>query len=236
MKLIFQSAIPKELVGIESPVMEMLDLYLVEGSVGVRFVGICGTDGMGKTTLALEIYERISSSFEASSFIANVREKTNNYHLVSLQEQLLSNILRGSRKNISNVFEGINVIGNRLHNKKVLIVLDDVDGDEQLEVLVGNHDWFGSGSRIIVTSRDKHLLRRRGINDIYTMKGLNDNDALQLFSWRAFKKPYPKENYVDLSKDLVNYANGLPLALKVLGSLLFEKRIDEWKSALYKLK
>ena len=111
-----------------------------------------------------------------------------------------------------------------------------MDGDEQLEALVGNHDWFGLGSRIIVTSRDKHLLRRRGINDIYTMKGLNDNDALQLFSWRAFKKPYPKENYVDLSKDLVNYANGLPLALKVLGSLLFEKRIDEWKSALYKLK
>nr|XP_023881032.1 TMV resistance protein N-like [Quercus suber] len=236
LNLIFQSAISKELVGIESLVMEMLDLYLVEGSGGVRFVGICGMGGMGKTTLALEIYERISCSFEASSFIANVREKTINHHLVSLQEQLLSNILNGSRKNISNVFERISVIGNRLRNKKVLIVLDDVDGDEQLEALVGNHDWFGSGSRIIVTSRDKHLLRRRGINDIYTMKGLNDNDALQLFSWRAFKKPYPEENYVDLSMDLVNYANGLPLALKVLGSLLFEKRIDEWNSALYKLK
>ena len=26
------------------------------------------------------------------------------------------------------------------------------------------------------------------------------------------------------------------IALKVLGSLLFEKRIDEWKSSLYKLK
>ena len=106
MKLIFQSSIPKELVGIESPVMEMLDLYLVEGSGGVRFVGICGMDRMGKTTLALEIYERIFGSFEASSFIANVREKTNNYHLVSLQEQLLSNILRGSRKKYIKCFLG----------------------------------------------------------------------------------------------------------------------------------
>ena len=152
---------------------------------------------MGKTTLTLEIYERISGSFEASSFIANVREKTKYYHLVSLQEQVLSNILKGSRKNISNVFEGINVIGNRIRNKKVLIVLDDVDGEEQLEALVGNHDWFGLESRIIVTTRDSHLLRRRGMDDIYTVKGLNDN-ALRLFSWRAFNKPHPDRNIVNI--------------------------------------
>ena len=51
LNLIFQSAISKELVGIESPMMEMLDLYLVEGSGGVRFVGICRMGGMGKKLL-----------------------------------------------------------------------------------------------------------------------------------------------------------------------------------------
>nr|XP_023923960.1 TMV resistance protein N-like [Quercus suber] len=232
----FSSIFSKGLVGIDSCVKEVLDSYLDEGSGGVRFVGICGMGGMGKTTLAQEIYKRIFANFEASSFIDNVREETRNQGLVSLQKQLISKILMESEINIWKIYEGINVIRNIARNKKVLIVLDDVDGEEQLEALAGNHDWFGSGSRIIVTSRDSHLLRRCDMNFIYTVKQLNNDDALKLFSLRAFKKPGPKENYMDLSQDFVNYANGLPLALKVLGSLLFDKEIDEWNSALDKLK
>ena len=236
LNLVFQSTISNELVGIESRVREMLDLYLDEGSDGVRFVGICGMGGIGKTTLALSIYERISSNFEASSFIADVREKTKNQHLVSLQEQLLSNILMAREINLGNVHEGINIIGNRLRGKKVLIILDDVDGEKQLKALVGNHNWFGPGSRIIITSRNDHLLRRCGVDYIYTAKELNDNEALRLFSLSAFKNLHPKENYLGLSRYFVNYTKGLPLALNTLGSLLFNKSIDEWKSAIGKLK
>ncbi|XP_050255286.1 disease resistance protein RUN1-like [Quercus robur] len=220
----------------DSCVGEMLDSYLGEGLGGVRFVGICGMGGMGKTTLALEIYRRISDNFEASSFIANVRDATKNQGLVSLQKQLLSKILMESEINIWDLYEGINVIRNTLCNKNVFIVLDDVDGDEQLKALAGRHDWFGPGSRIILTSRDSHFLQRNEVDDVYKIKGLNDDEALKLFSWSAFKKPHPKENYVDLSKYFVNYAKGLPLALKVVGSSLYAKGRKEWKSALDKLK
>ena len=236
LNLVFQSTISNELVGIESRVREMLDLYLDEGSDGVRFVGICGMGGIGKTTLALSIYERISSNFDASGFIADVREKTKNQHLVSLQEQLISNILMAREINLGNIHEGINIIGNRLRGKKVLIILDDVDGQKQLKALVGNHNWFGPGSRIIITSRNDHFLRRCGVDYIYTAKELNDNEALRLFSLSASKNLHPKENYVGLSRYFVNYTKGLPLALNTLGSLLFNKSIDEWKSVVDKLK
>ena len=70
---------------------------------------------------------------------------------------------------------------------------------------------------------------------IYIAEGLNDDEAMGLFSLKAFKKPHPEENYVDLSMNFVSYANGLPLALRVLGSSLFGKTLDAWRSARDKL-
>ncbi|XP_030936176.1 TMV resistance protein N-like [Quercus lobata] len=228
----FSKTISKNIVGIDSRVEKMLDYYLCEELRGVRFIGICGMAGMGETTLAQEIYRRISGNFEASSFIANVKEKTKSQGLVSLRKHLLSKILMQGEIRISNVSEGISVIGNRLCNKRVLIVLDDVDGDEQLEALAGKHDWFGLGSRIILTSRDSHLLIGHGMDALYNCKGLNDDEALELFSWRAFEKPYPIEDCVELSEDFVNYAKGSPLTITIFGSMLFGEGIDKWKIIL----
>ncbi|KAM3731588.1 hypothetical protein ACB098_12G175100 [Castanea mollissima] len=50
----------EDLVGMDSCVEEILDSYLSEELGDVRLVGICGMGGMGKTTLAQEIYRRIS--------------------------------------------------------------------------------------------------------------------------------------------------------------------------------
>ena len=69
--------------------------------------------------------------------------------------KLLSNTLKDGNLNVGISNTRINFVKDRPHSKKVLIVLDDVDNLEQLEYLVGNHDWFGSGSRIIITSRER---------------------------------------------------------------------------------
>uniref|UniRef100_A0A2C9UPJ9 ADP-ribosyl cyclase/cyclic ADP-ribose hydrolase n=1 Tax=Manihot esculenta TaxID=3983 RepID=A0A2C9UPJ9_MANES len=131
---------------------------------------------------------------------------------------------------------GSNELRNRLHRKRVLIVLDDVNQLDQLKFLAGMHDWFGKGSRIIITSRDEHLLTCHGVDKIYRVEGLSDDEALHLFCLKAFKSDYPTGDYVELTNHFVNYCNGLPLALDVIGSFLFCKSVNEWRSALSRLK
>ena len=218
-----------------------MNSYLQLGLNDVRYIGIWGIggmSGMGKTTLARVIYDKINCKFEGSCFIANIRGKSGDSWLVPLQKQLLYDILIESNIYIRNIQWGINVIKRRLCRKKVLIILDDVDHYEQLEALVGKQDWFGQGSRIIITTRNQHLLIQHRVSEaeIYEAKKLNNDEALQLFSMKAFKKDSPLEGYVELSQEIISYASGLPLALKVLGSFLFHRSIVAWKDAISRLK
>uniref|UniRef100_A0A2N9HQ95 Uncharacterized protein n=1 Tax=Fagus sylvatica TaxID=28930 RepID=A0A2N9HQ95_FAGSY len=90
---------------------------------------------------------------------------------------------------------------------------------------IGIWGMAGIGSRIIITSRDKQLLAKHCLI-LYPAMGLDNDEALELFSWKAFEKPYPEEDYLELSKAFVEYAKGLPLALAVLGSSLFGEDKD----------
>uniref|UniRef100_A0A2N9IC15 TIR domain-containing protein n=1 Tax=Fagus sylvatica TaxID=28930 RepID=A0A2N9IC15_FAGSY len=72
------------------------------------------------------------------------------------------------------------------------------------------------GSRVIITTRDKHLLSTHGVDETFEVDRLNDDEALHLWSLKAFKKDHPPEDYLKMSKDFVRYANGLPLAIEIL--------------------
>ncbi|CAK9314921.1 unnamed protein product [Citrullus colocynthis] len=146
---------------------------------------------------------------------------------------LLSEILMGDFIKISNlVHRNTNIIRDRLHSKRILLVLDDIDDYKQLEVLAGKLDWFGHGSKIIVTTRDTHLISE--FDKQYFIQGLSHDKALELFGWYAFKKTISDipSDYLDLSKRAVDYCKGLPLGLEVLGSFLCNRDQSKWKSIL----
>ncbi|PPS04428.1 hypothetical protein GOBAR_AA16246 [Gossypium barbadense] len=215
------------------------DLYLKIniGENDVRVIGICGMGGIGKTILARVAYTQMSHHFESKSFLADIREVSDKCGLVSLQKQLLSEIFHDECFKFFNIHEGNDIISRTLSHKKVFVVLDDVDNIQHIKCLVGRHDWFGSGSRIIVTTRNKHLLRCCQVDYVYMPTTLNPKDALQLFNSKAFHSDTtPKDDFIELSDQIVNYADGLPLALEVLGSFLRGRDATQWRSAIERLK
>ena len=219
-------------VGIISRGEELVSLLSI-GSNDVRIIGIWGMGGICKTTLARVVFCMVSEKFESCCFLSNVREESEKNGLVPLQKLLILQLLNESIS-IHNVDDGVFTIKNRLRHKRILLILDDVNQLDQLSKLAGNHIWFGSGSRIIITTRDKHLLQIA--DETYEIVGLNDDEALHLLSLKAFKTDHPPKDFLELSKDVVHYAKGLPLAIETLGSFLLNRGVVQWKSTLNRLK
>ncbi|XP_045822914.1 TMV resistance protein N-like isoform X2 [Trifolium pratense] len=223
-------------VGLETRISEVKSLLQTENlGEQVSFIGIHGLGGIGKTTIARALYNSIANQFDATSFLTDIRESsTQRQGLVQLQETLLYETLGIKNIMLGNVYKGIPIIKKRLCGKKVLLILDDVDKLEQLQALAGGRDWFGFGSKIIITTRDKQLLANHQVDKTYEVRKLNHEEAFELFTWNAFKRKAINEGYMEISNNVVLYAEGLPLALKVMGSNLFGKTVEEWKSALAK--
>jgi hypothetical protein len=224
-------------VGVESRAEAAIKRLNIQKSEDVLILGIWGMGGVGKTTIAKAIYNQIGNKFEGRSFILNIREFwEKDINLVSLQQQVLCDVYKTTTFRIRDTESGKNILKERLAHKRVLVVFDDVNELDQVKALCGSREWFGPGSRIIITTRDMDLLRFCGVESVYTVEEMNESESLELFSRHAFKQPSPAEGYATHSADVIAYSGKLPLALEVLGSYLSNCEITEWQKVLEKLK
>ncbi|KAL4290056.1 hypothetical protein GQ457_14G025330 [Hibiscus cannabinus] len=223
--------VSRDYVGIDNQKEAILNLIK---KVDSRVVGLWGMGGIGKTTLADVVYKEVSTNFEGCCFLQNVREEIENQGKKSLRNELLSALLEQKDIRIDGPSIG-SPYRERLNNKRVIVVLDDVNDSEQVEWMGVEH--FGEGSKIIITSRDIQVLKNaRAGDNIHEVEKLDKSDSLQLFSTSAFQQLNPTVDFLDLSYKFVAYADGIPLALKVLGSKLFSKPRKVWESEVDKLK
>ncbi|TKY69763.1 TMV resistance protein N [Spatholobus suberectus] len=226
-------------VGLEERVEELKKLLDVKSN-DARVLGLYGMGGVGKTTLAKSLFNSlVVHNFERRSFIPNVRSQVSKHDgLVSLQNIILGDLSHGGKEGLINdANDGISAIQRIVQENRVLLILDDVGDVQQLNFLMGKREWFYKGSRVVITTRDREVLPESYVDVHYEVKELKFSPAMELFCYHAMRRKEPAEGFLDLSNQIVEKTGGLPLALEVFGSFLFDKRtMREWKDAVEKLK
>jgi hypothetical protein len=129
-------------------------------------------------------------------------------------------------------------------SKKLLVVVDDVGKVENLTSLQLFIDKVAknvtSKSKVLVNYRNWQSLKFHvSENEKVVMKSLEEEQARELFMFHAFGNAnhVATKDFKDICMKIIKAYGGLPLSLKILGSILCNiKELEIWEGALNKLK
>ncbi|RHN66017.1 putative P-loop containing nucleoside triphosphate hydrolase, leucine-rich repeat domain, L [Medicago truncatula] len=189
----------------------------------VSIISIVGMGGMGKTTLAQLVYndQRMEKHFELKAWV----HVSKSFDVVGLTKTILRSF--HSPADGEDLDPLICQLQKTLTGKKCLLVLDDVwNGNEEcLEQLLLSFNPGFSGSKIIVTTRDKHVAFVMKSDHQLLLNQLEEKDCWSIFVKHAFrgKNVFEYPNLESIGKKIVEKCGGLPLAVKTLGNLLQRK-------------
>ncbi|KAL7617094.1 hypothetical protein Lser_V15G02983 [Lactuca serriola] len=233
------------LIGVDSS-KEYITSWLKDAtSHTADILTILGMGGIGKTSLAKYVYRLHSHEFDTSGFIEDIGrrcdEKING--LLDLQKQLYDDIAKTSSIQVHDVSIYTSKIEKAIACKKVFLVLDDINSIDQLDALLGNKGFF-PGSKILITSKDAWLTESCALFKTnvkpkhvkHLLPGLHKTESQQLLCYHAFTSNDPKVGYEEVSRKLVKYCKGHPLALKVLGKSLHNRDVAYWEGCIDGLK
>ncbi|KAI3827399.1 hypothetical protein L1987_01472 [Smallanthus sonchifolius] len=183
--------------------------FAIEGSKG-------RVDDVRRWKEALTKVANLTGEVLSSSGFVEEIGKHYKYGMLELQKQLLIDVL-GGKERISSVSEGTHNIVEVLQTKKVLIVLDDIDDQDQLNTLLGTKA-FPTQSKIIITTRLLDIDAWFGSISwrcwVHKLKFLNDLESLELLSWHAFRSKVPMEGFEEVATHLARYCKYMVTILK----------------------
>jgi len=208
-------------VGLEQQSKVVLDILNQMGNI-VGALGITGTGGIGKTTLATNIYNK-QNNFTCRSFLKDVKDA----NMAKLKAKMVRDLLHEDMKKIGD-FE---CCFQQIKKDKIFVVIDDIVKRSQFDELIPDMKNLAGGSRVLITSRDQNLLnnimRDAGEKWLHEVEILSPSNSLQLFMKTAYHNDIPSPRLHDLSHRIADACGGLPLALEVIGEVLFDKKGDE---------
>ncbi|CAM6071740.1 unnamed protein product, partial [Sphagnum tenellum] len=203
-------------------------------------VALVGMGGIGKTTLSKKVYHLFHDQYEKSSFLKDVKSK----HIKDVQKKLLQDLCGRKLHEDEDVHKYLDEIKQCMITKKVLVVVDDVDMNNNLETLqfpVNTHtinvDYCKS--KVLVNCRNWQILKNHVRESAkVNMTFLEEEQARELFMFHAFKHANHMTNdFKNISMKIIKACGGLPLSLEILGCYLCDiYDLEIWKDVLRELK
>ncbi|KAH9782671.1 putative disease resistance protein [Citrus sinensis] len=233
------SSIPteREVFGREEDKAKILDMVLTDTpSDHANFVviPIVGMGGIGKTTLAREVYNDKAvedSKFDVKAWVC----VSDVFDILGISKALLESITR--RPCLLNSLNEVQVeLKVAVDKKRFLLVLDDV-WNEDYSLWVDLKAPFlaaAPNSKMIVTTCNSNVASIMGPIEHYNLKRLLDDDCWSIFIQHALESRDLNAHQISESfhKKVVGKCGGLPLAAKTLAGLLRTTRHDAWDDIL----
>ncbi|CAL4899496.1 unnamed protein product [Urochloa decumbens] len=226
----------KRLVGIDGPRDEITQLLMEESDSDFgqfKVVSIVGFGGLGKTTLANQVYTEMKNEFQCKAFVSVSRSPD----MAKILKGILSGV--GCTTSMSDdVDKLLMALTQHLTDKKYLIVIDDIWSITDWNIIRCAFLHNRKGSRVITTTRIQEVataccLEFQG--HVYEMQPLNDLDSRSLFFKRLFNTAdgCPKQCR-DISEDMLRKCRGVPLAITSIASLLASQgmHVEKWENIL----
>nr|GME14521.1 putative disease resistance protein RGA3 [Ipomoea batatas] len=206
-----------------------------EAGNGPLVISIVGTGGIGKTTLAQLVFEdeQIKTHFGDERVWICVSDP---FDQIKIAKAIVESITESST-DLSQLHLLLQKIQRTLSGKRFLLVMDDVwtEQSAKWEPLKNSLKDGLPGSRILVTSRKERVAKMMGSVYLHQLDLISDSEAWLLFSRIAFsgRREEDCEKLKDIGQKIAQKCKGLPLAVKVMGSLLcFKDTRDDWQNVL----
>ncbi|XP_008231563.1 PREDICTED: putative disease resistance RPP13-like protein 1 [Prunus mume] len=204
-------------------------------AVNFDAVAIVGMAGVGKTTLAAQVFNEIDATqqFKPTAWVC----VSDDFNLERVTKQILESVT--SRHYPTEDFNQVQqYLHKELAGKKFLIVLDDVWGTCSYGLWMKLQAPFrdgAAGSKIIVTTRDAEVSKMMGAGTlVHNLEPMSNDVCFEVFEQHAFRnvnRDIPP-NFESLKGKIVARCSGLPLAARTLGGLLLRKEMNEWEEIL----